>query len=140
MEHSPARLVRIFLPLLAACMILGCELKSQPIDIGPPAPRPKMGLQLKVVEGRLYMKEPLLDEFDRALLVMEAKPGGPAGKAGVLPGDLLMKIDGQKVHGMQDSVYIMHRKRPGDSLILDLYRNHETLQLGVDLDSGGPKE
>ncbi|OEU68781.1 MAG: hypothetical protein BA863_06570 [Desulfovibrio sp. S3730MH75] len=125
--------LRLVLLLSAICLFTGCELKSKPIDIGPTGPRPKMGLKLKVVEGEKYMKEPFWEEYERTLLIMSVKPESPAAAAGVLTGDLLLKIDGQPVHGMQDSIFIMRQKSPGSSLLLDLYRNHETKQFGIDL-------
>ena len=133
MHDAQRRFARAVLLFLAAFLILGCDMKTKPIDVGPPIPRPRMGLKIKVVEGEHFMKEPLLDKYERALYVMEVKPGSPAEEAGVQPGDLLLKIDGVDVHGMQDSVALMRRKRPGDSLILDIFRQKETLQLGLDL-------
>ena len=119
--------------LSAAFLLAGCELKAKPIDIGPPAPRPKMGLKLKVVEGSQYMEEPFWDEYERVLLVMEVKPDTPAASIDVRQGDLLLKIDGKAVHGMRDSTFIMSQKHPGDTVVLDIYRNGEIQKTALDL-------
>lgn len=133
MINSFRHFLLLMLTFSALCVLSGCQFKNDPIDIGTKGPRPMMGLKLKVVAGEKYMKEPFWDEYERTLLVMSVKPDSPAKTAGILSGDLLLKIDGQPVHGMQDSVFIMRRKKPGSSLVLDIYRSHETRQLGIDL-------
>mgnify|MGYP006274202479 CR=1 FL=1 len=133
MNYFFPRLVRFLPVLLVAAVLMGCELKAKPIDIGPPAQRPRMGLQLKVVEGAQYMEEPFWDEYEHALLVMGIKPGTPAAASAIREGDLLLKIDGQAVHGMRDSTFIMSRKHPDDTVLLNIYRDGETQQIGIDL-------
>lgn len=127
------QLLRLALILSMLCFLLGCETKAKPIDIGTVAPRPKMGIKLKVVEGEKYMEEPFWDKYERTLLVLSVNPDSPAQTAGIQTGDLLLKIDGKTVHGMQDSVFIMRGKQPGSNVLLDIYRDHKIRQFGIDL-------
>ncbi|MFJ3900923.1 trypsin-like peptidase domain-containing protein [Streptomyces sp. NPDC090025] len=61
-------------------------------------------------------------------------PGGPAAKAGVRPGDVITKVDGQRVHNGEELIVKVRAHRPGDRLELTLTRNGKeqtkTLTLG----------
>lgn len=80
------------------------------------------------------------------LLVQQVIPGSPADKAGVRPpkqnlqisryiigvgGDLIMAIDGRKAESQDAISRSVDRKRPGDSLTLEVYRGgrRQTLRL-----------
>ena len=66
-------------------------------------------------------------------LVGQLTPNGPAGKAGVHPGDTITAIDGQKVNGTSDLVATVAAHKPGDKLVLTVSRNGETVHLTVTL-------
>ncbi|MFI8961003.1 S1C family serine protease [Streptomyces sp. NPDC053493] len=61
-------------------------------------------------------------------------PGGPADKAGVRPGDVITKVDGQRVHSGEELIVKIRAHRPGDRLALTLTRDGKertkTLTLG----------
>ncbi|MFF8830255.1 S1C family serine protease [Streptomyces sp. NPDC015131] len=61
-------------------------------------------------------------------------PGGPAAKAGVRPGDVITKVDGQRVHSGEELIVKIRAHRPGDRLRLTLERagkeQTRTLTLG----------
>ncbi|MEU9863283.1 trypsin-like peptidase domain-containing protein [Streptomyces sp. NPDC047971] len=61
-------------------------------------------------------------------------PGGPAAKAGVRPGDVITKVDGQRVHSGEELIVKIRAHRPGDRLELTLTRGGKeqtkTLTLG----------
>ncbi|WP_421899508.1 PDZ domain-containing protein [Maridesulfovibrio sp.] len=135
---------RILFLFLLGGVLAGCQLKADPIDIGyQPMSRPLLGLKLKVVQKELHVvemegKEETNKDQDRALLVMDCKPGSPAQKGGVLPGDILLEIDGIAVQGMRDSTFIMQRKRPGNNVALTLFRNGKVVKLGIYLPADVP--
>ncbi|WP_370414734.1 S1C family serine protease [Streptomyces fradiae] len=60
--------------------------------------------------------------------------GGPADKAGIRPGDVITKVDGQRVHSGEELIVKIRSHRPGDKLKLTLTRNGKeqtkTLTLG----------
>ncbi|MGW8953832.1 trypsin-like peptidase domain-containing protein [Streptomyces sp. NPDC055709] len=60
--------------------------------------------------------------------------GGPAAKAGVRPGDVITKVDGQRVHSGEELIVKIRAHRPGDRLELTITRNGKeqtkTLTLG----------
>ncbi|MET9438699.1 trypsin-like peptidase domain-containing protein [Streptomyces sp. NPDC006551] len=61
-------------------------------------------------------------------------PGGPAAKAGIRPGDVITKVDGQRVHNGEELIVKIRAHRPGDRLELTLLRGGKeqtkTLTLG----------
>lgn len=61
-------------------------------------------------------------------------PGGPAAKAGIRPGDVITKVDGQRVHSGEELIVKIRAHRPGDRLELTLLRGGKqqtkTLTLG----------
>ncbi|MFF8608616.1 S1C family serine protease [Streptomyces sp. NPDC015346] len=61
-------------------------------------------------------------------------PGGPAAKAGIRPGDVITKVDGQRVHSGEELIVKIRAHRPGDRLELTLVRGGKeqtkTLTLG----------
>ncbi|WP_432074388.1 trypsin-like peptidase domain-containing protein [Streptomyces wuyuanensis] len=48
--------------------------------------------------------------------------GGPAAKAGVRPGDVITKVDGQRVHNGEELIVKIRAHRPGDRLELTVLR------------------
>ncbi|MEU7022673.1 trypsin-like peptidase domain-containing protein [Streptomyces sp. NPDC046203] len=61
-------------------------------------------------------------------------PGGPADKAGFRPGDVITKVDGQRVHSGEELIVKIRAHRPGDTLKLTVTRDGKeqtkTLTLG----------
>jgi S1-C subfamily serine protease len=48
--------------------------------------------------------------------------GGPADKAGLQPGDVITQIDGKAVTSAQEVQGLVHDKKPGESLRLQIWR------------------
>ncbi|CAL9305405.1 hypothetical protein SUDANB25_03942 [Streptomyces sp. SudanB25_2051] len=61
-------------------------------------------------------------------------PGGPAAKAGIRPGDVITKVDGERVHSGEELIVKIRAHRPGDALVLTVRRGtreaSHTLTLG----------
>jgi S1-C subfamily serine protease len=85
---------------------------------------------------------------EEGVLVNEVVKGGPADKAGVkggdtsatiegasvrLGGDIITKVDGKKVTGMEDVVSAVNGASPGDKMTLTVDRGNETKELTVTL-------
>ncbi|MEU9295838.1 trypsin-like peptidase domain-containing protein [Streptomyces sp. NPDC048266] len=62
-------------------------------------------------------------------------PGGPAAKAGLLPGDVITKVDGQRVHNGEELIVKIRAHRPGDRLELTLTRAGKELTKTLTLGS-----
>jgi serine protease Do len=61
--------------------------------------------------------------------------GGPADKAGVRPGDVIVEIDGQKLDARNGLVSILGRKRVGDTVEVIVNRDGEEVSLQATLEA-----
>ncbi|MGA5497161.1 trypsin-like peptidase domain-containing protein [Streptomyces cinereoruber] len=62
-------------------------------------------------------------------------PGGPAAKAGLRPGDVITKVDGQRVHNGEELIVKIRAHRPGDRLEVTLERDGKELTKTLTLGS-----
>lgn len=62
-------------------------------------------------------------------------PDGPAAKAGLRPGDVITKVDGQRVHNGEELIVKIRAHRPGDALALTLTRDGRELTRNLTLGS-----
>ncbi len=67
------------------------------------------------------------------LQVMRLVPDSPASKAGLKEGDIIMKVDGEKVGSHEKLVGILRRHKPGDVLKLEVLRGEETKEMELTL-------
>ncbi|MEU1232225.1 trypsin-like peptidase domain-containing protein [Streptomyces sp. NPDC005828] len=61
--------------------------------------------------------------------------GGPAAKAGLRPGDVITRVDGQRVHNGEELIVKIRAHRPGDKLELTLSRDGKELTKTLTLGS-----
>ena len=73
----------------------------------------------------------------RGLVVTGVTPGSNAERAGVLPGDLLVALDGEPLAEYLDLVQGVKQKRPGDHGTLQVERQGRTLRLDVLFQAAG---
>jgi putative serine protease PepD len=60
-------------------------------------------------------------------------PGGPAGKAGVKAGDVIVEFDGRKVNDADDLVVAIRAKNVGDRVSMKVRRGSETISVTLTL-------
>jgi len=70
-------------------------------------------------------------EGERGLLVVMVEPGGSAANAGVLLGDIVVRVDGAELAGMQSLQAVLDAEKIGQSVSVDLVRGGELLKLNV---------
>jgi len=69
------------------------------------------------------------------MLVVEVVPGGPACNAGIVPFDLIVRFNGQTISGFEDYSAALAASRPGDEVIIGVYRNRVFMEIPVVLGS-----
>jgi S1-C subfamily serine protease len=55
-------------------------------------------------------------------LLAQIEPDGPAANAGLLPGDVVIRLDGVEVNGVDDLIRVLDRDRIGRTLAMDVLR------------------
>lgn len=103
---------------------------TEPVELEPAA---KIGVVLET--------EKIDDESEKTRLrVVRISPHGKALEAGVKEKDLILTLDGRQVEDITDIRIILLDKRPGDTAIMKVLRQHlllgdELLELEVELSS-----
>ena len=72
----------------------------------------------------------------RGMLVESVDEGGAAMRAGILPGDVITRIQGTKVIDGGNIVAEVRNKKPGESIEVEVYRDGETISLPTTLGFG----
>ena len=78
-----------------------------------------------------------LRSIDNTVLVVQVTPGGASDRAGMLPGDVITRINGQGFSGALDADRIMRTSQVGRVSAYDVLRDGETVTLEVRLSAFG---
>jgi S1-C subfamily serine protease len=87
---------------------------------GQTAPIPRRHAVLAGVENKM------------GALLMQIEPDGPAAKAGLLPGDVVIKLDGVEINGVDDLIRVLDRDRIGRRLAMDVLRLGRLRAIDID--------
>lgn len=110
------------LHLVANVMEHAATTPEQLVYVAPPPrqPRPFIGV--------------MLGESDAdGVLISETVADGPADKAGVLPGDLIVTFAGEPVTDFGDLRRLIRASKPGDEVAVTLVREGEEVELTIEL-------
>jgi serine protease DegQ len=66
-------------------------------------------------------------------LALSVPEGGPAGNAGIRPGDVLIKLDGDDLATPEDLLAALRTKSPGQTVTVEVRRGSETREVKVQL-------
>jgi S1-C subfamily serine protease len=99
--------------------------------------RPYLGLAMQAVPlpESLRTRLNLTASASEGLLVAHVEPGSPAEKAGLLLGDVLVKMGNQPVADTESVQLILRAQKAGDSLAISLVRGGTLLALTVQLEA-----
>jgi predicted metalloprotease with PDZ domain len=75
---------------------------------------------------------------DGGVVVQSVKEGGPAAKAGLRVGDVVMAIDGKPVDSAWTVGDTLDDKNPGDTVRIDIIRNHQQQTITATLEEHEP--
>ncbi len=69
--------------------------------------------------------------LDKGIIILEISPNTPADRAGLRPGDIILKIDNQEIENMNQLKKILYKYKKDDKAKLTVFRNGK--QIGVDI-------
>jgi S1-C subfamily serine protease len=87
---------------------------------GQTAPIPRRHAVLAGVENKM------------GALLAQIEPDGPAAKAGLLSGDVVIKLDGVEINGVDDLIRVLDRDRIGRRLAMDVLRLGRLRSIDID--------
>jgi serine protease Do len=68
---------------------------------------------------------------DHGVVLSDVTPGGPAARAGLLPGDVVTTLDGKAMENGRQLQISLYRRQVGDVVTLEILRKGETLKVPV---------
>ena len=75
-----------------------------------------------------------IEDVGLKVIVSEVVQDSPASKSGVLPGDIIISLDGNLVTSFREVSAYMNRKRIGETLVLEINRDESVISLDVILE------
>jgi serine protease Do len=75
----------------------------------------------------------VLDEDEESPTVKKVVEGGPADKAGIKAGDVIVKFDGETIHAADDLSQILNSSEPGQKVEVEVLRGEKTVKMTVTL-------
>lgn len=92
--------------------------------------RPYLGVSYTIISER----SALLNEVPRGAFVQDVITGSAADEAGILTGDIITEIDGEKISDESESLAILiSEKKVGDTIRVTVFRDGQTLTLNATL-------
>lgn len=92
--------------------------------------RPFLGIRYRLITRDLA----LLNEVPQGAYVQELVADSPAEKAGIQPGDIITKIDGQPVNSDTKVSEIIQKKKVGDQVSLEVWSDGQTRSVNTTLE------
>ena len=96
--------------------------------------RPYLGLAMQPVAIPESLRSKLKSELTNGLVVVHVEPSGPADKAGMLLGDILVELQGESLEGIESVQQILSSANVGEKVPLTVLRGGSATQLNVTLD------
>ncbi len=103
------------------------ESDARPTFTEPPRPRRRAVLGV----------QPAAEPHPRGVLLAAVPPEGPAGRAGLRAGDVLLRVGGQAVAGAKDLPEILRKLEPGRPVAVLVLRDGAEVTVTVTLGEGG---
>ena len=95
--------------------------------------RPFLGVRYQVIS----QEAAVLNDVPQGAYVIEVIRGSAAESAGIKQGDIITKLDGQDISEENGLASIMRKKKVGDRVSVEIWRDGKTLSLQVTLQEAG---
>ncbi len=102
------------------------------IIAGRPVSHPYMGITGQSVSEEIAKRYELPTKS--GAYVTSVFPGGPADKAGIKQGDIIVGIDGRQIKSMDDLIAEIRRRNVGDTMMVEFYSGRERKSVRIKLE------
>jgi serine protease Do len=123
LNHKPGDVVRLTLERSGRRVEVEVPLQEIPLPDGAALARARLGVQLVEIPARLRRLHPFLK--DAGLLVDSVISRGPAARAGIRAGDVILGVDGCVVSSLTAVGLVLEGVRPGEEMLVDGLRLDE---------------
>lgn len=96
--------------------------------------RPYLGLALQPVAVPESLRSRLKSPWTDGLVIIHVEPDGPADRAGMLLGDVLVELQGSSLEGMESVQQILSSAKIGEKVPATILRGGSPTQLNVTLE------
>lgn len=110
---------------------LALDVMNEIIEQGRVA-RGWLGIEVQALDQALA--ESFGMDHTRGVLIAGILRDGPAAQAGLQPGDVIVRLDGQRVDTTRGALNIIARKRPGEVIAIEARRDGERIGLEATVD------
>ncbi len=117
---------------LALALVSGIQQAERIAYIEPPASdagAPRGGFRTR------FGSVPEYSYTGKGLMLAGTSAGGPAERAGLLKGDLILEVDDLEIEGIGDFMYALNAHKPGDVVLVEYLRDGEERSVRVTLES-----
>jgi S1-C subfamily serine protease len=84
--------------------------------------------------GPYFGSIPDFGEVKDGVKFADVRPGSPAAKAGLLPGDIMLQFGSKAIHNLYDFSDALRRSKVGDVVEVKVLRGNQTLTVKVTLE------
>jgi S1-C subfamily serine protease len=93
--------------------------------------RAALGVQVATVDATMAQQDNL--SVNHGLLIAQVVSGGPAEKAGLQTGDVIVQVDNKDVTDTSSLSDVLVNKNPGDKVSVKIYRGNQQMTVTVTL-------
>ncbi len=91
--------------------------------------------------GRFFFEFPEFEgDFQLPVIILSVVTGSPADEAGMLPQDIILEVDGQKIENQDRLIEFISKTKPGEVVELTIWRSGEIETVSVTLGEHPDKE
>ena len=101
---------------------------------GEETKKANLGISMTDIDNADYYSNGTYDDNQKTgVFIVGVNKGGPCDKAGIKPGDIIVKINGEDIKNIAELRYNLSKNNPGDKVKLTINRNTEIKEFEVTL-------